>query len=58
MPMITLKCPKCEKEFNDYCGENTVLSSEGEFVDYDRFYMCPFCSTDFNIQTGEIWNGS
>jgi Pyruvate/2-oxoacid:ferredoxin oxidoreductase delta subunit len=56
--MITLKCPKCEKEFNDYCGENAILSSEGEFVDYDRFYTCPFCSTDFNIQTGEIWNGS
>lgn len=52
--MITITCPKCGKEFNDYCGENATANALGYMIDYDRYYRCPQCGSDIDLQTETI----
>ena len=54
--MITITCPKCGKEFNDYCGENATANALGYMIDYNRYYRCPHCGTDIDLQTDTVVN--
>lgn len=52
--MITITCPKCGNEFNDYCGENATANALGYMIDYNRYYRCPHCGTDIDLQTDTV----
>ena len=53
--MITIRCPECGNSFRDYQGENAILNDEGGFLDYDRYYQCPLCGSEIDIQEGKRW---
>jgi len=50
--MITLCCPSCGKKFKDKKGENALRDEAGRIINYDRFYVCPECKTEFDILHG------
>lgn len=54
--MISITCPKCWNEFNDYCGENATANALGYMIDYNRYYRCPHCGTDIDLQTDTVVN--
>ena len=56
--MITIDCPKCDNTFEDYQGENAILNENGEMIDYDRYYQCPYCNSEIDIQEGICVNVS
>ena len=47
--MITLSCPCCGKVFKDKKGEHALRDGSGKIVNYDRYYVCPDCKTEFDI---------
>ena len=47
--MITLSCPCCGKVFKDKKGEHALRDESGKIVNYDRYYVCPDCKTEFDI---------
>lgn len=52
--MITIKCLKCGKEFEDYAGENCAVNDNGELIDYNRYYECPFCDAVIDLQENKV----
>ena len=56
--MITIRCPECGNSFRDYQGENAILNGDGEMIDYDRYYQCPYCYSEIDIQEGICVNVS
>ena len=52
--MITIECPKCGSEFDDYGGENATQNDDGDIIDWNRYYDCPKCGTTIDWYLNEI----
>lgn len=51
--MIHITCPKCHDNFIDECLEHAQQDDKGNFVDPQRFYVCPTCGAIVDISDEE-----
>lgn len=47
--MIKLKCPYCNHEFEDYCGETQEWTDNEKECQATGFFICPKCFKRFLI---------